>query len=109
MDEMTKKGFTFTSMEIQSGYYIDIIYNIYTHANHDNSSITARNSNMVQLAEYIKGISAGKAVLIFGDTNSLYTHKGDNFYELIIKLCNLKDVWIEKVIESKVPEKGEEL
>jgi hypothetical protein len=105
-DEMTKKGFTFTSMEIQTGYYIDI-YNIHTDANHDDSSITARNSNMAQLAEYIKGISTGKAVLIFGDTNSLYTHKGDNFYDLIIKPCNLKDAWIEKVMESKIPEKGE--
>ena len=107
-DKMTKKGFTFTSMEIESGYFIDI-YNLHTDANNDDSSIAARNSNMAQLAEYIKGISAGKAVLIFGDTNSLYTNKGDNFYDLIIKPCNLKDAWIEKVMGGKIPEKGEEL
>ena len=107
-DEMTPKGFTFTSMEIKSGYFIDI-YNIHTDAGHDESSSAARNSNMAQLAEYIKGISAGKAVLVFGDTNSLYTHKLDKFYDLIIKPCNLKDAWIEKIMEGKIPEKGESL
>lgn len=107
-DEMTRKGFTFTSMELKSGYFIDI-YNLHTDAGHDGLSSDARNSNMAQLAEYIKGISRGKAVIIMGDTNSLYTDKLDNFYDLIIKPCNLKDAWIENVMESKIPERGEPL
>ena len=107
-DSMTKKGFTFTSMEIKSGYFIDI-YNLHTDANHDEKSTEARNANMAQLADYIKGISEGKAVIIFGDTNSLYTDKGDKFYDLVVKTCNLKDAWIENVMEGKIPEKGDRL
>ena len=110
-DSMTKKGFTFTSMEIKSGYFIDI-YNLHTDANHDEKSTEARNANMAQLADYIKGISEGKAVIIFGDTNSLYTDKGDKFYDLVVKTCNLKDAWItsfEILFKEFTTEKGEQL
>ena len=107
-DAMTPKGFTFTSMEITPGFFIDV-YNIHTDADRDELSVDARNSNMAQLAEYIQGISAGKAVLIFGDTNSKYTNEFDNFYDLIMKPCNLKDAWIETVMEGKIPDKGKSL
>ena len=63
-DQMIPKGFTFTSMEIKSGYFIDI-YNIHTDADIDEESMAARRSNMAQLAEYVKKTSAGKAVIIF--------------------------------------------
>ena len=82
---------------------------MHTDAGNDELSSNARNSNMVKLAEYIKGVSEGKAVIIFGDTNSLYIYKLDNFYDLVIKPCNLEDAWIEDVMESKIPEKGKSL
>ena len=62
---------------------------------------------MAQLAEYINNVSSGKAVIVFGDTNSRYTRKGDDFYELLLKPCNLKDAWIENVMGGVIPPIGE--
>ena len=107
-DQMIPKGFTYKSAEIKPGYFIDI-YNIHTDADCDEESLAARRSNMAQLAEYIKGVSAGKAVLVFGDTNSRYTREGDDFYELLLKPCNLKDAWIENVMNGIIPPKGDSL
>ena len=105
-DQMIPKGFCFSSIEIEPGFFIDI-YNIHTDADTDEESMAARRSNMAQLAEYIKNVSAGKAVIIFGDTNSRYTREGDDFYELLLKPCNLKDAWIENVMDGKIPPIGD--
>jgi len=105
-DQMIPKGFTYTSMEIKSGYFIDV-YNIHTDADTDEESMAARRSNMAQLADYINKVSSGKAVLVFGDTNSRYTREGDDFYELLLKPCNLKDAWIENVMNGVIPPIGE--
>ncbi len=107
-DQTIPKRFTFTSMEIKSGYFIDI-YNIHTDADIDEESMAARRSNMAQLAEYVKKTSAGKAVIIFGDTNSRYTREGDDFYELLLKPCDLKDAWIENIRGGISPPKGDSL
>ena len=70
--------------------------------------MAARRSNMAQLAVYINNVSAGKAVIVLGDTNSRYIRIGDDFYEILLKPCNLKDEWIENVMGGGViPEKGE--
>ena len=62
---------------------------------------------MAQLAEYINNVSAGKAVIVFGDTNSRYTREGDDFYNLLLVPCNLKDAWIQNVMDGEIPPKGE--
>ena len=105
-DQMIPKGFTYSSMEIKPGFFIDI-YNIHTDADCDEKSMAARRSNMAQLAEYITNASAGKAVLVFGDTNSRYTREGDDFYELVLQPCNLQDAWINNVMGGIIPPKGE--
>jgi len=64
---------------------------------------------MAQLGEYINNRSAGKAVIVFGDTNSRYTREGDNFEESVLKPCNLKDAWIQNVMGGVVPPKGDSL
>ena len=103
---MIPKGFCYSSVEIKPGYFIDI-YNIHTDADTDEKSMAARRSNMAQLSEYINNISAGKAVIVFGDTNSRYTREGDDFYELLLKPCGLKDAWIENVMDGVIPPKGD--
>ena len=108
IDAPTKRGFSFTSIEIKTGYFIDI-YNLHADAFDDQLSIKGRNSNLAQIAKYIKGISEGKAVIVYGDTNCLYTHGFDQIYDLLIKPCNLKDAWVEKVMGNKYPEKGPDL
>ena len=105
-DQMIPKGFTYASMELKPGIFIDI-YNIHTDADCDEESLKCRRSNMAQLADYILKTSAGKAVLVFGDTNSRYTREGDDFYESVILPCNLKDAWIQDVMEGEIPPKGE--
>ena len=105
-DQMIPKGFTYSSMEIKPGYFIDI-YNIHTDADCDEESMRCRRSNMAQLSEYITKASAGKAVIIFGDTNSRYTREGDDFYNLLLVPCGLKDAWIQNRMDGIIPPKGE--
>ena len=105
-DQMIPKGFTYSSLEIKPGFFIDI-YNIHTDADCDEESMRCRRSNMAQLAEYINNVSAGKAVIVFGDTNSRYTREGDDFYNLLLVPCNLKDAWIQNVMNGEIPPKGE--
>lgn len=105
-DQMIPKGFTFNSVELKPGYFIDI-YNIHTDADCDEESMACRRSNMAQLAEYIKKTSEGKAVLVFGDTNSRYTRVGDDFNEILIIPLGFKDAWIENIMEGVIPPKGE--
>ena len=105
-DQMIPKGFCYSSIEIKSGFFIDI-YNIHTDADTDEESMAARRSNMAQLTEYINNVSAGKAVIVLGDTNSRYIRIGDDFYEILLKPYNLKDAWIENVMGGVIPEKGE--
>ena len=105
-DQMIPKGFTYASMEIKPGFFIDI-YNIHTDADCDEESMKCRRSNMAQLAEYINKVSAGKAVIVFGDTNSRYTRIGDDFNELLLIPCNLKDAWIQNVMGGEIPPKGD--
>ena len=105
-DQMIPKGFTYSSLEIKPGYFIDI-YNIHTDADCDEESMRCRRSNMAQLADYINKVSVGKAVIVFGDTNSRYTREGDAFYELLLVPCNLKDAWIQNVMNGEIPPKGE--
>ena len=86
-----------------------MIYNLHCDAFDDKYSIEGRNSNLAQISKYIQGISEGKPVIVYGDTNSLYTHGFDKIYDLLIKPCNLKDAWVEKIMEGKYPEEGPEL
>ncbi|OUM58382.1 hypothetical protein PIROE2DRAFT_16369 [Piromyces sp. E2] len=107
-DQMIPKGFCYSAVEIKPGYIIDI-YNLHTDADTDEKSLAARRSNMAQLAEYINTRSAGKAVIVFGDTNSRFTREGDNFNESVLIPCNLKDAWVQNVMGGIAPPKGDSL
>ena len=104
-DQMIPKGFTYNSVEIKPGFSIDI-YNIHTDADTDEKSMACRRSNMAQLGEFIKNASAGKAVIVFGDTNSRYTREGDDFDKLVVNPCNLTDAWIQNIMKGEIPPKG---
>ena len=104
-DQMIPKGFTYNSVEIKPGFFIDI-YNIHTDADIDEKSMYCRRSNMAQLSEFIQKASAGKAVIVFGDTNSRYTREGDDFDILLLNPCNLSDAWIQNIMKGEIPPKG---
>ena len=92
-DQMTPKGILYTTIEIEEGFFVDV-YDIHTDADCDEGSLAARRSNMEQLAELILARSAGRAVIVIGDTNSRYTREGDNFETAVLDPCGLTDAWI---------------
>ena len=61
VDEMTPKGFTFCSIEINKGHFIDISIIYILMLNMMKALSVQEKSNMIQLTEYINGISAGKS------------------------------------------------
>ena len=105
-DKIIPKGFAYSSLEIKPGFFIDI-YNIHTDADWDEDSMRLIHSNMAQLAEYINNVSSGKAVIVFVYSNSRYISEGDDFYNLLLVPCNIKDAWIQNVMDGEIPPKGE--
>ena len=69
-DCLTPKGFSAARHELAPGAFVDV-YNFHADAANDAGSIAARQSNLRQLADYIVANSAGNAVLVMGDSNSL--------------------------------------
>ncbi|EUC54419.1 endonuclease/exonuclease/phosphatase family protein [Rhizoctonia solani AG-3 Rhs1AP] len=91
----TQQGFTFMRVRIEEGVYIDMI-NLDTSAGVKPRDETARRSNIQQVSQFIKYNSAGNAVVVFGNTNSLYTRSKDNI-RLFKTENGLADVWVESI------------
>ncbi|PHH49639.1 Sphingomyelinase [Ceratocystis fimbriata CBS 114723] len=91
----TPKGFTFMRTRLADGVYIDM-YNLQTDGGIQADDTAARSDNIVQLSEYIKTWSGGNAVMVFGDTNSLFSRTGDK-----IRILNddngMSDAWLSLV------------
>ncbi|KAL1887928.1 hypothetical protein Cpir12675_006364 [Ceratocystis pirilliformis] len=89
------KGFTFMRAHLADGVYIDM-YNLQTDGGMHADDVTARADNIIQLSEYIKTWSGGNTVMVFGDTNSLFSRTGDN-----IRILNddnsMSDAWLNLV------------
>lgn len=67
--------------------------------------MNARSDNLQQVANYIEQYSTGNAVVLSGDTNSLYTLPKENIR--VFRDQNLmKDVWVECVMNGKEPREG---
>ncbi|CUA77095.1 putative protein Mb0912 [Mycobacterium bovis AF2122/97] [Rhizoctonia solani] len=98
-----QQGFTFMRVQIDRGVYIDMI-NLDTNAGAESSNQVARRSNIKQVSNFINTNSVGNAVIVFGNTNSLYTSSQDN-----IRLFNtenqLIDAWVQSV-GGEVPTAG---
>ncbi|KAL1889036.1 hypothetical protein Cpir12675_005938 [Ceratocystis pirilliformis] len=73
----TPKGFTFMRARVAEGVYIDM-YNLQTDAGMKGDDVAARSKNLAQVSEYIKTWSGGNAVMVFGDTNSIFSRTADN-------------------------------
>ncbi|KKF92216.1 hypothetical protein CFO_g5433 [Ceratocystis platani] len=73
----TRKGFTFMRMRAAEGVYIDM-YNLQTDGGMQGDDVAARSANLAQVSEYIKKWSGGNAVMVFGDTNSIFSRTSDN-------------------------------
>ncbi len=107
-DQLTPKGILYTTIEIEPGYFIDV-YDIHADADCDEESLAARRSNMIQLATLIQERSAGRAVIVIGDTNSRYTRAEDNFETAVLEACGLTDPWVELKRNGEAPADGDAL
>ncbi len=99
-DCLTPKGFTFCTLELSAGVYVDL-YNVHCNAGSDTADLIARRSNILQLCAYIKTHSKTNAVIIMGDTNCRYTRLGDNMEEVVN--IGFTDVWVELCRDGVYP------
>ncbi|KAG8741286.1 hypothetical protein FRC10_003034 [Ceratobasidium sp. 414] len=77
---------------LDEGVYIDV-YNLHTDAGDSFLDVAARKSNIAQLVSYITLNSVGNPVLIYGDTNALYTNSTDGLRQFAS--AGFTDVWVQ--------------
>jgi len=106
-DCLTPKGLSFARHEVAPGVFVDV-YNLHADAGGDPGSVAARQSNLRQLADAIGAWSAGRAVIVLGDTNSRYT-RGEDILPEFLATTDLTDVWIELAHGGVLPGVGEAL
>ncbi|MQY05161.1 endonuclease/exonuclease/phosphatase family protein [Actinomadura macrotermitis] len=91
-DCLTPKGFTYSRVKLADGVSFDL-YNLHADAGDQEGDIKARNAGLAQLTAYIAEHSAGRAVVIMGDTNARYTRPGENL-SAFIRDNGLTDSWV---------------
>jgi endonuclease/exonuclease/phosphatase (EEP) superfamily protein YafD len=67
-DCLTSKGFVQTSVELATGVVVDL-YDLHADAGRASADAAARSQQMQQLVDYIGAHSAGRPVIVAGDTN----------------------------------------
>lgn len=95
-DCLTPKGFTFMRMQPAEGISIDF-YNLHADAGQEDGDQKARRDNIQEVADYIEENSQGRAVLVFGDTNTLYSRKETDNIRVLGTQSGLVDAWVERV------------
>ncbi len=97
-DALTPKGILYTVIDIGNGIYIDF-YNIHADAFGDEGSISAREKNFAQLADFIEGNSKSydRPVIVTGDFN-VYSHSPYDckFNYYFHETGGFKDAWTEQ-------------
>jgi endonuclease/exonuclease/phosphatase family metal-dependent hydrolase len=106
VDCLTPKGFTLARVRLAEGVFVDV-YNLHAQAAVEEADLAARRANMLQLANHIEAFSAGRAVIVMGDTNTRYTRAGDNPRELLQR--GFSDVWLSRLRNGDIPPVGEAL
>ena len=102
-DCLTPKGFAFARFRVGEAS-VDI-YDLHTDAGSAAGDQTARARNLRQLAAAIGARSAGRAVIVAGDTNARYSRVGDTLPELV-DAAELRDVWVELHNKGQRPAAG---
>ncbi|CUA70729.1 putative protein Mb0912 [Mycobacterium bovis AF2122/97] [Rhizoctonia solani] len=103
IDCHAKKGFMVMRVRVNKGVYIDMI-NLDTNTGTGFYDYITRRSNIEQVVNFINTHSVGNAVIVFGNTNSLYTRAQDNI-RLFTTATNLSDAWVQ-AIGGKAPTPG---
>lgn len=103
VDCLTPKGFTMARVRLQEGVYVDV-YNLHAQAQTATADMAARRANILQLLGYIESVSAGHAVIVFGDSNTRYTRADDNIWEFLNR--GFTDVWAKVIRGGVLPAVG---
>lgn len=103
-DEYTLKGFVHAVLELKPGVYIDV-YDLHANANDssdwqlpwdiETTAGKCRAKQFRQLSDYIQKNSADRAILIFGDFNTILWKVHDKLSENLLEPVGLKDTWAE--------------
>ncbi|TQL67774.1 hypothetical protein FB381_1656 [Nocardioides albertanoniae] len=104
-DCLTPKGFTFRRVQLADGVWLDV-YNLHADAGDAAGDEEARRSNLAQVTAYLQEHSAGRPVLIMGDTNTRYTTPGDRIAQFAAD-NGLTDAWVQIPRGGDAPEQGE--
>lgn len=105
----TNKGYSFARFDLGNGLLVDV-YNLHADAGQDSGSQLARRNNVDQLIDAINTRSPeGTAVIVMGDTNSLYTRSPDDTIESLPVGTGVTDVWVELVNGGVTPGPGAEI
>lgn len=91
-DCLTPKGFTSMTITFDQGKQIDF-YNLHADAGDKDGDGEARVSNLAQVAKAIADNSAGRAVIVMGDTNCRYTRAMDKLSDFITA-SGVADPWV---------------
>lgn len=106
-DSLTKKGFRYYHVGIDSNTTIDVII-LHADAGYDHFDRNARVNSMDQMCNYIESLTSKNPIIIMGDFNNLYFR--DNMKELFIDRLNeingitAKDAWVESNNKGEFPE-----
>ena len=103
-DCLTPKGFSFARFQISPQISLDV-YDLHADAGSAAGDLAARANNLRQLASEINARSAGRAVIVAGDTNARYSVVGDNLPELV-DMAGLRDVWVDQLRGGVRPTPG---
>jgi len=105
----TNKGFTYSRVILAEGASVDV-YTLHADAGQDEDSRAARRANITQLIDAINVNSPeGTAVIVLGDTNSLYTRVGNDNIQNLLTGTGLTDVWVQLLRGGFVPGEGPEI
>jgi hypothetical protein len=117
-DALSDKGYAFARHRLAEGVFVDI-YNWHANAGSDVSAggPAARADNVEELIKAINANSRGNAVIVLGDTNTLYPRTIDTLRRLLGLVEGpvgsenlhppLEDVWIELARGGVVPEQDD--
>lgn len=75
-DALSSKGFTAARHDLGAGVTVDV-YNLHGDAGGDQGDIDARLKNFAQLQTFMRAFSAGRPVIVAGDTNLNHNRPGD--------------------------------
>ena len=103
--EYTPKGFMHAVMALAPGAYVDV-YNLHAVAgayseweesawNEPTIAGEYRRAGFEQLRDYIQAHSAGRALILLGDFNTVLWKVPDGLYDTLIEPLGLKDTWAD--------------